>query len=134
MHLLLLHVVVLIGAFSSKALGVQTRNCVTPPITWCDSAETAQLCGVTDQCAAYNTTQKDQKIKLTMLYESLCPDCQRFLTKTLYPTIWKQMGEIISEIELVPYGNAREQQVGQATAKIFPEFLKVIFIIPKNYK
>jgi len=41
-------------------------------------------------------------LKLTVYYESLCPDSIRFITKQLYPTYQK----LAFDVEFVPYGKA----------------------------
>lgn len=46
---------------------------------------------------------KDQ-LKITLFYETLCPDCQYFVTQQLYPA-YKKIGDSL-KIDLVPYGFA----------------------------
>ena len=43
-------------------------------------------------------------VKFTLYYESLCPDCKNFILKELYPVM--QMVSEITELVLIPYGNA----------------------------
>lgn len=50
------------------------------------------------------------KVSLALYFESLCPDCQLFIRKQLYPTYLK-VGEILN-LTLVPYGNAEERRSG----------------------
>lgn len=50
------------------------------------------------------------KVSLALYFESLCPDCQLFIRKQLYPTYLK-VGEIFN-LTLVPYGNAEERRSG----------------------
>jgi len=77
-----------------------------PPPFWCENPSLASKAGVTSQCKAYNTSASGKKLKLTLLYESLCPDCQILIRDTLYPQVWK-LGRDFVDLELVPYGNAR---------------------------
>ena len=48
-----------------------------------------------------------QPIKVTLYYESLCPDCKQFILYQLYPTYQALASSGILELKLVPYGNAR---------------------------
>jgi len=73
---------------------------------WCEDPSLAAKAGVADQCKAYNSSAFGKKLKLTLLYESLCPGCQGFVKDTLYPQVWK-LGRNFIDLELVPYGNAR---------------------------
>lgn len=50
------------------------------------------------------------RVSLALYFESLCPDCQLFIRKQLYPTYLK-VGEILN-LTLVPYGNAEERRSG----------------------
>jgi len=47
----------------------------------------------------------DNQVKLSVYYESLCPDSIRFLTTQLYPN-WKYFGQDILNVELHPFGKA----------------------------
>lgn len=53
--------------------------------------------------ASENTT--NQKVKIGIYYESLCPDSRRFFVKQLLP-VYKEIASII-EPTLVPFGHAR---------------------------
>lgn len=44
------------------------------------------------------------QIKVTVLYEALCPYSQQFITKQLFPT-YKKLSKYL-DVELVPYGLA----------------------------
>ena len=44
-------------------------------------------------------------VKLSVYYESLCPDSIRFVTTQLYPN-WKYFGQDILNIDLHPFGKA----------------------------
>ncbi|KAL1229466.1 GILT-like protein [Trichinella spiralis] len=45
------------------------------------------------------------RIKLTVLYETLCKDCAQFFQQVIYPKIWA-LGKDFIDLELIPYGNA----------------------------
>merc|ERR1711973_537629 len=47
----------------------------------------------------------EQTVKLSVHYESLCPDSIRFVTKQLYPS-WKHFGKDILKVDLNPFGKA----------------------------
>jgi interferon gamma-inducible protein 30 len=51
------------------------------------------------------------KVKVTLYYESLCPACQDFIIQQIYPTLAASGVRDIVDLRLVPYGNAREQQI-----------------------
>ncbi|XP_056639384.1 GILT-like protein 1 [Diorhabda sublineata] len=50
-------------------------------------------------------TQCTNALKVTVYYESLCPDSVRFIGRQLYP-YWNDLVDYIDEMELVPYGKA----------------------------
>ncbi|KAK5967454.1 Gamma interferon inducible lysosomal thiol reductase, partial [Trichostrongylus colubriformis] len=54
----------------------------------------------------YHKATYNQRINITVLMEALCPDCQEWIVKTLYPTVFKNFSEFVN-IELVPYGNVK---------------------------
>jgi interferon gamma-inducible protein 30 len=95
-------------AFATVALCVVAANgaCSIPPSLWCDNPQIAKKCGVEDQCEEYARSFEHQKVKITLLYEALCGGCQEFIHTTLYPEIYQGLGSIV-EIQLVPYGNAK---------------------------
>ncbi|PWA21159.1 hypothetical protein CCH79_00009379, partial [Gambusia affinis] len=83
--------------------------CRYPPSQWCRSLEIAIECKVQKQCMELGAIKPNQtvpRVGLALYYESLCPDCRRFITKQLFPT-WTMLQDIMS-LTLVPYGNAKE--------------------------
>ena len=57
-------------------------------------------------------------VKLSVHYESLCPDSIRFVTTQLYPS-WKHFGEDILHLDLNPFGKANVRYL-DICAKLFP--------------
>uniref|UniRef100_A0A0N5ADI7 Saposin A-type domain-containing protein n=1 Tax=Syphacia muris TaxID=451379 RepID=A0A0N5ADI7_9BILA len=80
--------------------------CSIPSDLWCDSAESARQCGVVEQCKKFQRLAKP--IRLTLLYETLCPFCQKFITNDLQ-SLYDEFQDQI-EFELVPWGNSRIMQ------------------------
>lgn len=57
--------------------------------------------------------QKEIKpVKIELYYEALCPDCQEFMKYQLYPTFQRLFQTGIFQLTLIPYGNAKESEVG----------------------
>uniref|UniRef100_A0A1I8AVV2 Saposin A-type domain-containing protein n=1 Tax=Steinernema glaseri TaxID=37863 RepID=A0A1I8AVV2_9BILA len=83
--------------------------CNIPPDFWCDSVEAAQRCGVSHQCESFKRDRRP--VKLTLMYEALCPYCQKFITHQL-GNIYNQFQNVM-ELELVPWGNSRLMRNGQ---------------------
>lgn len=93
--------------FIPVAFSYSPTLCTIPPDFWCDTPETIALCNAQSQCAAYQANVGGKKLKISLLYEALCPDCQQFITQILYPQIWTNLKDIV-DVELIPYGNAKE--------------------------
>lgn len=74
-----------------------------PSDFWCDSYEIAQRCGVVQQCD--HLKRLTSPITVTLMFEALCPFCQRFISNHLGQLYDQFRGKI--EIELVPWGNSR---------------------------
>ncbi|XP_026766435.3 gamma-interferon-inducible lysosomal thiol reductase-like [Pangasianodon hypophthalmus] len=87
--------------FMFTCLAVLVYECTSSP---------ADKCGVLGQCAQVNSSRSADLVKVTLYYESLCPDCQMYMVLQLMPT-FIMLRDIMS-LELVPYGNAEEKQVG----------------------
>jgi interferon gamma-inducible protein 30 len=84
-------------------------TCNVPSDFWCDSFELSQRCGVVEQCNRLK--RQTAPITVTLMFEALCPFCQRFISNHLGNLYDQFRGKI--EIELVPWGNARLLQNGQ---------------------
>ncbi|RWS05992.1 hypothetical protein B4U79_05208 [Dinothrombium tinctorium] len=55
----------------------------------------------------------EEKVNISLYYETYCPFCRKFVTEQLYPT-YVAVGEIMN-IELVPYGNAQHREFKNGT-------------------
>jgi len=76
-----------------------------PPSLWCSCPKLSKECGWTDACEKYTKASRNKPVLLTLLYESLCPDCQVFVAD-LYQNVYLKFKDYV-QIELVPYGNAQ---------------------------
>ncbi|VDM59705.1 unnamed protein product [Angiostrongylus costaricensis] len=54
----------------------------------------------------YRLATRNKPIRLTVLMEALCPDCQLWIVEEFYPKVFKNFAEFIN-IEFVPFGNAK---------------------------
>ncbi|KAH7721370.1 Protein F37H8.5 [Aphelenchoides avenae] len=90
-----------------------------PPAFWCRNANLSAECGFTEHCERYRKASKNKPVHLTLFYESLCPYCQGFITKHLYPEVYLKYGKYVS-IELIPYGNAQRTQSGEIVCEHGP--------------
>ncbi|KAI1727711.1 gamma interferon inducible lysosomal thiol reductase (GILT) domain-containing protein [Ditylenchus destructor] len=95
-----------------------------PPTLWCTCPKIAAKCDVTQACQNYAKASKNQPIHLTLLYESLCPDCQDFIVQQLYRQVYLKYGDFVT-IELVPYGNARRNSSSNITCQHGEEECKI---------
>ncbi|KAH9508278.1 Gamma-interferon-inducible lysosomal thiol reductase [Bulinus truncatus] len=94
------------------AVCLASTFCNVPSKFWCSSEEIALKCGVFEQCQKqeWSVHKEAGLVNFTVYYESLCPDCKNFITTMLFPSYQKISS--IMNLSLVPYGNAREKQVG----------------------
>lgn len=98
----------LIVAFMSM---VAASKCNMAPSLWCSNRETAENCGVLNQCIEYLTPdQNAEPVNFSLYYESLCPGCRDFIKEQLYKT-YLNLGENVMNLSLVPYGNAEERKM-----------------------
>jgi len=82
-----------------------------PPSFWCKNPKIARQCNVEEQCKKFNDGSSGKKLLITLLFESLCPDCQEFITGALYNKVYLHFKDYV-DIELVAYGNARKLNNG----------------------
>ncbi|XP_037773712.1 GILT-like protein 1 [Penaeus monodon] len=59
---------------------------------------------------AASTASEAGKVKVTVFYESLCPDSRNFIVNQLYP-VWNELKHII-ELDINAYGKTHEQKNG----------------------
>jgi len=55
-----------------------------------------------------STVQAQQKVQVSLYYESLCPGCQEFILTQIHPTLQAEGVKDIIDLHLVAYGNAKE--------------------------
>ncbi|CAD5211574.1 unnamed protein product [Bursaphelenchus okinawaensis] len=84
-------------------------GCNVPSDFWCDSYEMAQRCDVVKQCEQFKLDRRP--LTVTLMYEALCPFCQRFISNHLGNLFNTYRGRV--EFELVPWGNSRLLNNGQ---------------------
>ncbi|XP_069956198.1 gamma-interferon-inducible lysosomal thiol reductase [Cherax quadricarinatus] len=71
---------------------------------------TLLLLGLTaSPCLAEVTGEPGAPVKVSVYYETLCPDSQRFITNQLYP-VWLNLMDIM-EIDINAYGKANDTEV-----------------------
>ncbi|XP_013417145.1 gamma-interferon-inducible lysosomal thiol reductase [Lingula anatina] len=99
-----------IAAFCLFVAFTVVSGCNIPPSQWCSSEEVAKTCQVYQQCKNYIQNTANVPVNFTLYYESLCPDCKNFFKQQLYKA-FKSVGSIMN-LTLIPYGNAREQKIG----------------------
>lgn len=89
---------------------------------WCKDADTAKRCGVEEFCEIMRmekmlpTQHKGgaaPPVNVSLYYESLCPGCRGMIHGQIYPTYQALKSTGIVNIQLFPYGNAREHKSGE---------------------
>ncbi|CAK8671419.1 unnamed protein product [Clavelina lepadiformis] len=99
--------VVLVGFLSLE----QANSCGIAPRFWCDSVEIARKCGVLAECSSRLKQGNDKlngtsPVRVSVYFESYCPDSINFITTVLYPTWEKLHSTGIIHLMLIPYGKA----------------------------
>ncbi|KAI1702146.1 gamma interferon inducible lysosomal thiol reductase (GILT) domain-containing protein [Ditylenchus destructor] len=92
-------------------------SCTVPSDFWCDSHELAERCNVLAQCE--NLRRDRRPLTVTIMFEALCPFCQRFITNHL-GNLYHQFKDQIN-IELVPWGNSILLRNGQISCNHGPK-------------
>jgi len=107
-----LAMVLLMVCVSSSA----EEQCRWPPSQWCSSAEIAARCRVFEACMLNSWSKGEHhdapKVSIALYYETLCPGCRQFIKEQLTYALTKVSD--IMDVDLVPYGNARETQSGDS--------------------
>ncbi|KAL4711241.1 hypothetical protein ACJJTC_019082 [Scirpophaga incertulas] len=68
------------------------------------------FCLVLISCSVLAKNKKaDEKVKIAVYYESLCPDSKRFITEQLAP-VWRDFRGAV-KVKLVPYGKSTHEKV-----------------------
>jgi len=89
---------------------------------WCKDPETAIKCGVEEHCKILNMEKMVRvshrstpapPVNVSLYYESLCPGCRGLIYGQIYPTYQALKSTGIVDIQLFPYGNAREHKSGE---------------------
>jgi len=101
-------------------------GCNNGPKYWCRTEKTAEECNVKTFCRIMEAegiikmkSTKEQSVvdappvNFSLYYESLCPGCRAMIRSQIFPTHEALKGTGILNINLYPYGNAYEKQVGQ---------------------
>ncbi|XP_063836872.1 GILT-like protein 1 isoform X1 [Ostrinia nubilalis] len=64
---------------------------------------------VTIYGALAKTKKSEDKVKIAVYYESLCPDSKKFITEQLAP-VWRDFRGVV-KVKLVPYGKSTHDKV-----------------------
>ncbi|XP_072943324.1 GILT-like protein 1 [Epargyreus clarus] len=67
------------------------------------------ICAVGFLCGALAKNKKDDKVKIAVYYESLCPDSKQFITTQLAP-VWRDFRGGV-KVKLVPYGKSTHDKI-----------------------
>uniref|UniRef100_A0A0K0E2E6 Saposin A-type domain-containing protein n=1 Tax=Strongyloides stercoralis TaxID=6248 RepID=A0A0K0E2E6_STRER len=95
-----------------------------PPALWCKNDKIKKECGFNELCKRYERRMTNQTLKITLLYEGLCPDCQEFILGTLHD-VYTHFEKYI-DLELIPFGNARmDEETKKITCQHGEEECKV---------
>ena len=87
-------------------------SCMVSPRHWCDTIKIARSCGVEAACLDFLWPSPNAKpVNVSLYYESLCPDCIRFMKEQFFPTWMTFKSTGIMHVDIIPYGNANEVEV-----------------------
>ncbi|XP_052745463.1 GILT-like protein 1 isoform X2 [Bicyclus anynana] len=67
------------------------------------------LCVFACLCTAIAKSKRDDKVKIAIYYESLCPDSKKLITTQLAP-VWRDFRGLV-KVKLVPYGKSTHDKV-----------------------
>jgi interferon gamma-inducible protein 30 len=76
----------------------------------------ANSCSASAAGNALRVPNEEKKVKLELYYETLCPYCARFIVEKLY-TIFDTGIIDITDLKLIPYGNAKIRPNGTITCQ-----------------
>ncbi|XP_034488178.1 GILT-like protein 2 [Drosophila innubila] len=77
----------------------------------------ALIFGILECTARRHHGSENDKLPVTLYYESLCPYCMAFVTEQLSPSMVHQDRLPYTELTLVPYGNAKKNSAGNVTCQ-----------------
>lgn len=99
--------------------------CATlPPPLWCACEKVQEQCGTKQKCQEYASAARNQPVHITLLFESLCSDCQDFISKSLF-NVYQRYKNKYLRVELVPFGNAKLLQNGSIQCQHGPEECRI---------
>lgn len=99
-------------------------NCASlPPALWCSNDKIQEKCKTKEKCLEYTNSVKNQPVHITLLFESLCPDCQNFISKKLLD-FWLNFKDF-ARIEFIPFGNAKILKNGTIQCQHGPEECRI---------
>ncbi|CAD5223112.1 unnamed protein product [Bursaphelenchus xylophilus] len=112
----LLMILMLFQSVNSVHLPIDCAN--IPPSFYCKNEELAKHCDVHNLCEKIEEKAFGKKIHMTLLYETLCPDSQRFFPKLV--EFIEEYGQFV-DLEMVPLGNAQYAQNGTLLCQHGPD-------------
>ena len=72
---------------------------------------------VSSSVASRIVVNKEEKVKLELYYEALCPDCEDFVVNYLYKIFENGLISIV-DLKLSPYGNAKISADGSIVCQV----------------
>jgi len=86
-------------------LGWVVEPCSSPPYMWCETDEIMAACRTRELCTRHREERRNKRLLVTLLYQSLCPECLKFLRDQLKPDLFEIATRFV-DFEFVPFGNA----------------------------